>query len=168
VLNPTDVTQVISGKICLRLVHAENLSSLSEEFFNNKIMEQKFVSFEDRRDKILNEYVLIPHTRSSRLYSTVRRMKAEKELAVPFDQRNGFVISTGTGLRTNEMAKKEWEGFYEALSNELKTDYPDIYARLFDPMEKFCNRCAGKARDHYRGGWMACGWSGAYKNHEII
>lgn len=32
-LNPTDITKVISGKICLRLAHAGNLSSLLEEFF---------------------------------------------------------------------------------------------------------------------------------------
>lgn len=120
-------------------------------------MENNFYSLEKRTENIMKECVLIPYTRSSRLFSSVRRMKAEKELNVPFSRRTGFVISTKTGNRTNEMAEEEWEKFYEALSNELKTDYPDIYARLFSPGEKFCARCGVKVKDHCSGWWMVCG-----------
>jgi IS1 family transposase len=116
-----------------------------------------FPSLEEVTEKILSEYTLIPHTRSSRLFSTVRRMKAEKELNVSFNRRTNFVISTKTGHRTNEMAEQEWEEFYEALSNELKTDYPDIYARLFSPGEKLCGRCGQTTNGHSGGWWMACG-----------
>ena len=119
-------------------------------------MDSNAPTFEEKVEKILSEYVLIPHTRSSRLYSTVRRMKAEKELSVPLDCRAGYVISTKTSHRANEMDMEEWEAFYAVLSNELKTDYPDIYQKLFDQYEKFCGRCASKLKDHYSGGWMAC------------
>lgn len=114
-------------------------------------------SFEEKVEKILQEYTLIPHTRSSRLYSTVRRMKAEKELSVPIDRRAGFVISTKTSHRASEMDVEEWEAFYTSLCNEMKTEYPDIYQKLFDQYEKFCGRCASKLKDHYSGWWMACG-----------
>src|SRR3989338_7492139 len=77
------------------------------------------------------EYPLVPHTRSSRLFSSVQRMKAEKELGIPINRRAGFVISTKTGNRANEMDEQEWEEFYAGLSNELKTDYPERYAELF-------------------------------------
>jgi len=120
-------------------------------------MENNFISFEERAEKILSEYTLIPHTRSSRLFSTVRRMKAEKELNIPLNRRAGFVISTETGNRANEMAEEEWEKFYEALSNEFRADYPDMHARLFSSGEKFCDRCAVKTKDHCSGWWMVCG-----------
>src|SRR3989338_3764290 len=77
------------------------------------------------------EYQLVPHTRSSRLFSSMQRMKAEKELGIPINRRAGFVISTKTGNRANEMDEQEWEEFYAGLSNELKTDYPDMYDKLF-------------------------------------
>jgi len=120
-------------------------------------MINNFRTLEERIEKILNEYSLIPHTRSSRLFSTVRRMKAEKELGVPLGHRAGFVISTETKKRANEMNEEEWEKFYESLSNELRTDYPDIYARLFSPGEKFCDRCGVKRKDHCIGWWIVCG-----------
>jgi hypothetical protein len=77
------------------------------------------------------EYPLIMHTRAGRLYSTVRRMKAEKELNVPIERRTGFAISVKTGKAANKMSEREWETFYSDLSDELKRDYPDLYARLF-------------------------------------
>src|SRR5437879_784958 len=77
------------------------------------------------------EFPLIPHTRSSRAFSTVQRMKAEKERNIPIEHRAGFVISVETGKRANKMTKREWESFYGALCKELKTDHPDLYARLF-------------------------------------
>lgn len=90
-----------------------------------------YYSIDIKIKKIAKECPLIPHTRSSRLFSSVRRMKAEKELDIPFSRRNGFVISTETGKRANEMAEEEWEKFYGALSNELKTDYPELYDKLY-------------------------------------
>ncbi len=86
-------------------------------------------------EKLNKEYPLIPHVRASRLSSTVRRMKAEKELGIPVNRRAGFVISAKTGNRANEMAEQEWEKFYGDLSNELKADYPETYDRLFSPNE---------------------------------
>lgn len=115
-----------------------------------------YISLEERIRKIMKEYILIPHTRSSRFFSTIRRMKAEKELNVPINQRANFIVSTKTGQRTNEMTETEWEKFYETLSKEFKADYPDTYNRLFSIGEKFCQRCGTKNGDHYSGGWMGC------------
>jgi hypothetical protein len=81
--------------------------------------------------KLLDEkYSLIPFTDSSRVYSTVRRMKMEKELGIPIEYRGRSAISVASGKRTNEMAEQEWEDFFAAMSNSLKR-YPSLYARLF-------------------------------------
>ncbi len=81
--------------------------------------------------KIKAEYPFVPHTNAGRLYSTVRRMKAEKEFGVPIGFRSGVAISTETGKNANEMAEQEWEKFYEKLRENLKRDYPDSFDRLF-------------------------------------
>jgi hypothetical protein len=39
------------------------------------------------------QYPLIPHTHAGQLFSTVRHMKIERELAVPIKSRTAFVIS---------------------------------------------------------------------------
>lgn len=80
--------------------------------------------------KIQAEYPFVPHTNAGRLYSTVRRMKAEKEFGVPIGFRSGVAISTETGKSADEMAEQEWERFYNVLRENLKRDYPDLYGRL--------------------------------------
>ena len=82
----------------------------------------------DRLDK---EYPLIPHTGAGRLFSTVRRMKAEKELGVPVVRRTGFAISVKTGKRANQMTEQEWETFYQDLSEQLRREFPELYTRIF-------------------------------------
>jgi len=77
------------------------------------------------------KYPLIPHTGRGRLFSTVRRMKAEKELGIPIARRTGFAISVNTGKPANEMEESDWEQFFSALCGQLKRDYPDMYERLF-------------------------------------
>ena len=84
-------------------------------------------------EKLDREYPFIPHTHAGRLSSTVRRMKAEKELGLPIDRRSGFAISTATSHRASEMSEQEWETFYAALSKELKMVYPELYAGVFAP-----------------------------------
>ena len=37
------------------------------------------------------------------------------------------------GKTANAMSEDEWEGFYNALSKDLRRDYPDLYERLFSP-----------------------------------
>ena len=129
-------------------------------------MKSNYISFEERKEIIMKEYTLIPYTYSSRLFSTVRRMKAEKELHVPMNQRACFAISVETGHRANEMNNEKWNKFYDDLTNQLKADYPEIYNRLFSPMEKFCDRCGVKVKGHYRGWWMVCGaLYGKYKGN---
>jgi len=66
----------------------------------------------DRKlDKLDKEYPLIPHTGAGRLFSTVRRMKAEKELGVPVVRRTELAISVKTGERADEMTEQEWATF---------------------------------------------------------
>jgi hypothetical protein len=72
-----------------------------------------------------------PHTHAGRMYTTVRRMKAEKELEVPIKFRSGSAISVKTGKPANKMTKKEWEEFYRILSEWLKEEYPERYSILF-------------------------------------
>jgi hypothetical protein len=71
------------------------------------------------------------HTDAGRTFSMVRRMKAEKKRGIPINLRSGFAISTKNGKVVNAMTEVEWEEFYNALSEYLRRDYPDLYEPLF-------------------------------------
>ncbi len=91
----------------------------------NKTLVEKLI-------KLNRECPLIPHTNAGRLFSMVRRMKAEKETDIPLNFRSGFAVSVFTGKHANEMEEQEWEDFYGALSGQLKRDYPDLYKEIFE------------------------------------
>jgi len=76
--------------------------------------------------KLSQECPLIPFTHASRLSSTVRRMKREKELNIPVEHRTGFVISVEHGSRAHDLAEAEWDKLYAALSQELLLNYPSL------------------------------------------
>jgi len=88
-------------------------------------------TLEDRLERLDEEYPLVLHTDSGRSFSTVRRMNAEKKMGIPIYLRTGFAISVKTGKAANEMTEDEWEEFYNALSERLNRDYPDLYKRIF-------------------------------------
>ena len=100
-------------------------------------------TLEDQLEKLTKEYPLVLHTDAGRSFSTVRRMKAEKKMGIPIFLRTGFAISTKTGKAANTMTEDEWEEFYNALSEQLKRDYPDLYERLFSPNEPGKGKMAG-------------------------
>lgn len=102
----------------------------------NSMSESK-ISIEEKLKKIEQEYPLVPHTGAGRLFSMVRRMKAEKEMGIPINRRSGFVISTESGKNSNTMTDKEWEKFYEGLCEQLKRDYPELYSKLFTEEKTF-------------------------------
>lgn len=86
----------------------------------------------DEKVRYLDEHApLVPHTNAGRLFSTVRRMKAEKDLAIPISRRTGFVIAVKSGKSANKLTRDEWEELFEALSSRLKRDYPDLYQQVF-------------------------------------
>jgi len=82
--------------------------------------------------KLNKEFPLARHTGIGMLFTTVRRMKAEKELDIPLTWRTGFAISVESGKRGYEMNEEEWNKFYHDLCENLKRDYPDMYNRVFD------------------------------------
>lgn len=84
-------------------------------------------------EKLAKEHPLVLHTDAGRLFSTVRRMKAERKMGIPIFLRTGFAISTKNGKAANAMTKDEWEEFYNALSERLRGDYPELYESLFSP-----------------------------------
>jgi hypothetical protein len=94
------------------------------------------MTLSDQLEKLTKEYPLVPHTDAGRTFSTVRRMKAEKEMGVPIFLRTGFAIDTKTGKAANTMTKDEWTEFYNALSEQLKQRYPDLYEHIFSPNER--------------------------------
>ena len=67
-------------------------------------------------EKLAKEHPLVLHTDAGRLFSTVRRMKAERKMGIPIFLRTGFAISTKNGMAANAMTEDEWEEFYNALS----------------------------------------------------
>ena len=93
------------------------------------------MTLKDQLEKLAKEYPLVLHTDAGRTFSTVRRMTAEKKIGIPIFLRTGFAISTQTGKAANTMTEIEWEEFYDALSERLKRDYPDLYERIFSPNE---------------------------------
>jgi hypothetical protein len=93
------------------------------------------MALKDRLERLATEYPLVPHTEAGRTFSTVRRMKAEKEMGIPVFLRTGFAISTRTGKAANTMTEDEREQFYSALSEQLKRDYPELYGLIFSPDE---------------------------------
>jgi hypothetical protein len=85
----------------------------------------------DKLEKINKECPLIPHTNAGRMFSMVRRMKAEKEMKIPQEFRSGFAISVKTGKHTNEMTAEEWKEFYASMVSSLKEQYPELYEQIF-------------------------------------
>ena len=82
--------------------------------------------------RMLNEkFPLTPHTNAGRLFTTVRRMKAEKEHGIPVNRRTGFAISVEKGKPANELEESKWEAFYSSLCDQLKRDYPELFKELF-------------------------------------
>lgn len=74
---------------------------------------------------------LLFYTGASMTYSSVRRMKAEKDLALPLGRRTGRIIAVKSGKRANQLTEDEWEELYLALCGRLKRSWPDLYERLF-------------------------------------
>lgn len=81
--------------------------------------------------KLRLEFPINGFTGVGMLYTTARRMKAEKELNIPIAWRSGSAISVETRKRANEMNELEWNKFYKDLCENLKRDYPSMYDRLF-------------------------------------
>lgn len=86
---------------------------------------------EELLKKLNTAYPLSGHTGVGRLYTTVRSMKAEKELNIPLSWRTGFAIAVASGQGASEMSAREWTTFYTDLCENLKRDYPAMYNRLF-------------------------------------
>jgi CRISPR/Cas system endoribonuclease Cas6 (RAMP superfamily) len=93
------------------------------------------MTVKDQLQKLAKEFPLVLYTDASRHFSTVQRMKAEKEMGIPIFLRTGCPISTKTGKAANTMTEDEWEEFYNALSERLKRDYPDLYGLIFSTNE---------------------------------
>ncbi len=87
--------------------------------------------WQEQLAKLAKDYPLVPHTNAGRLSSTVRRMKAEKEMGIPIHFRTGFAISVATGKAANQMTEAEWETFYQRLCEQLERDYPHLHKAIF-------------------------------------
>jgi hypothetical protein len=120
----------ITGEIKMTVKKFEPIPSTREEWL---AMDKQ--TLEDGLARLDEEYPLVPHTDAGRSFSTVRRMKAEKRMGIPIYLRIGFAISVKTGKAANAMNEDEWEEFYNAISERLNRDYPDLYQSLFSPNE---------------------------------
>ena len=77
------------------------------------------------------DFPFVLHTGVGRLSSTVRRMKAQKEMDIPISYRSGNAISAELGKKGDEMTEEQWEHFYQGMCGDLKRDYPDYYLHIF-------------------------------------
>ncbi len=89
------------------------------------------MELQEKLEKIQRECPMIPHTDAGRMFSMVRRMKAEKELEIPIPMRSSFIISARLGKAANEMSGEEWEEFYEVLAGELYMRHPELFKKIF-------------------------------------
>jgi len=97
----------------------------------NRVPDKAMDELEKLVRSLDKKYPLVPHTGAGRLFSTVRRMKAEKELGIPIAYRTGFAISVEKRKPANQLEEPEWEEFYAALCGQLKRDYPELYKQVF-------------------------------------
>ena len=58
-------------------------------------------NLEETWKMIQEKYPLVHFTGSSRLYTMVRRMQAEKKYGIPVELRSGFAVSVKTGKNAN-------------------------------------------------------------------
>ena len=110
----------------------------AEKFDLKKLTREEWLAMdnqtlEDHLEGLNKGYPLVLHTEAGRTFSTVRRLKAEKEIGIPINRRTGFAVSVKIGKAANEMTDDEWEEFFNSLSERLKGDYPDLYKSLFSP-----------------------------------
>tara|TARA_R110000737_G_scaffold336727_1_gene356402 strand:- start:13675 stop:14325 length:651 start_codon:yes stop_codon:yes gene_type:complete len=71
------------------------------------------------------------HTSLGTLFTTIRRMKAEKDFEIPISLRISFAKSVTTGKTENEITEIEWDIVYNDLCENLKQVNPILYASLF-------------------------------------
>lgn len=76
------------------------------------------------------DYPFARHTNAGRMFSTERRMKAERELGLPVARRSGFAISVASSRDTSELEKVVWDGFHKANCHDLAKSYPEMWAML--------------------------------------
>lgn len=89
------------------------------------------LSLDERLALLERDYPVTPHTGIGRLTTTIRRMRAEKEMGIPIHLRFGSMISAKNGKGGNAMTEAEWNVFYEQLCENLKRDYPEMFFREF-------------------------------------
>ncbi|WP_417739677.1 hypothetical protein [Rosistilla oblonga] len=88
-------------------------------------------SLEEKLQMLRETYPLVPHTAAGQMWSSVRRMKAEKELGIPINRRTGFAVSLESGLAANEMQEEAWEEFCAGLCDDLHQRFPELYRSIF-------------------------------------
>jgi hypothetical protein len=92
-------------------------------------------SIEERLATLNRDYRFVPHTNAGRLSSSVRRMKAEKEMNIPIKLRSGAAVSVrpgkAKGKAADKMTEQQWEAFYKRMCEELRKAYPEIHAQIF-------------------------------------
>jgi hypothetical protein len=117
--------QIIGATAQAKQAQAESMKATAAiRKTDSRSLGEKLVELDEK-------YPLVPHTGAGRIFSTVRRMKAEKEMDIPIGSRSGFAISTKTGRAANNMDEQEWEDFYKSLFEQLKKEYPDLYKNLY-------------------------------------
>lgn len=77
------------------------------------------------------KFPVVTYIPRAALFTSVQRMKAERELGIPVEYRSGVAISVKFGKAANELAEQQWEEFFQTLSNSLRQKYPEMYERLF-------------------------------------
>ena len=91
----------------------------------------KNLSLQEKLELIDREFPIVMYTGSSRLITTIRRMREQENLGIPVEFRFGNAISTQNGLYANKMTDEGWHSFFNNLKGQLKRDYPDSYKAIF-------------------------------------
>jgi hypothetical protein len=94
-------------------------------------MNENAPELEEKLEKLEKDFKIVTFTGRSCLVTSVKRMKAEKEMNIPISLRTGCPLSLKYGRPANELTEQEWEDYYGIMCEELKKLYPENYAYVF-------------------------------------
>lgn len=86
-------------------------------------------TIDEKVARIAKDHPLVKQAGAGRLFSLVKRMKAEVEANIPVHRRTGAVLAAAPGKKAATMNAHEWEQMFSKTTHQLKREYPELAAR---------------------------------------
>jgi hypothetical protein len=89
-------------------------------------------TIDEKVAKIAKDHPLVKQTGAGRLFSLVKRMKAEQEMNIPVHRRTTAMLATSGAKKATVITAHEWEQLYSKMTHQLKREYPELAARALN------------------------------------